>query len=81
MVGKNCRCPRCGERRKEINPNEDVPLSQKNISMNFFDGMNMEQKKEMLMKRSHEHFKKHIRERKEGLLNQAIGEMSKFRKG
>jgi hypothetical protein len=81
FVGKNCLCPRCGQLRKEINPNEEIPLSEKNIEVNFFAGMSVEQKREVLKKRSHEHFNKAIKERKEGLLNKAMSEMRDIKSG
>ena len=37
--------------------------------------MSTEQKREALRKRSHQHFKKEIKERKDGMLNQAMTEM------
>jgi hypothetical protein len=81
LIGKNCRCPRCGQNRKEIDPNVDVPLSEKNIEINKFDGLSVQQKQEVLKKRSHEHFKKNIKERKDGLLNKAMSEMRNIKSG
>jgi hypothetical protein len=81
LVGSNCRCPRCGQMRKEINPNADMPLSEKNIGINFFSSMSAEQKREVLKKRSHEHFNKKIKERKDGLLNKAMSEMRDIKRG
>lgn len=75
LIGKHRECPHCGKERKEINPAEQIPLSQKNLSFNFFNGMSKENQKEILRKRSHEHFKKEIKERKDSLLNQAMSEM------
>lgn len=75
LVGKNAICPHCGKERKEVNANDNVPLSEKNIGVNLFQGMSTEQKREALRKRSHQHFKKEIKERKDGMLNQAMTEM------
>ena len=75
LVGTNAVCPSCGQERKEVNPNKDVPLSEKNIGVNLFQGLSTEQKREALRKRSHQHFKKEIKERKDGMLNQAMTEM------
>lgn len=75
LIGKHKNCPYCGKPRKEINPAEQIPLSEKNICINRFNGANKEQKIEMLKKRSHEHFQKEVKERKDGLLNQAMSEM------
>lgn len=75
LVGSHAVCPSCGKERKEVNPNKDVPLSEKNIGVNLFQGMSTEQKREALRKRSHQHFNKEIKERKDGMLNQAMTEM------
>ena len=42
--------------------------------------MSKERKQEVLKKRSHEHFKKNIEERKEGLMSRAINEMRNMNK-
>lgn len=82
MVGKNCCCPKCGKERQVVkNPDADIPLSQKNIGINHMGSMSMEQRREVLKKRSHEHFKKEIKERKDGLINAAVSEMNDFKKG
>lgn len=81
FVGVNCRCPKCGQERKEINLDADVPLSQKNIGLNRINSMSVEQRREILKKRSHDHFNKEIKERKEHLINSAMSEMNDFRKG
>lgn len=73
LVGEHCKCPKCGKMRK--NPNEDIPLSEKNISVAKFANASPEQKREMLKQRSHEDYEKHVKERKDGLMNQAISEM------
>lgn len=75
LVGKNAACPSCGKERQEINSNKDIPIGEKNIGMNFFPGMNKDRRREELKKRSHAHFNKEIKERKEGMLNQAMTEM------
>lgn len=82
LIGEHCDCPKCGKERKQVdNPDADVPLSQKNVQTNRMGGMSMEQRREVLKKRSHEHFKKEIKERKDGLINAAMSEMNDFRKG
>lgn len=75
VVGEHIQCPKCGLERENINPNKDIPLSEKNIGIGLFAGMSKEQKREVLKKRSHEHFKKNIEEQKEGLISRAINEM------
>lgn len=72
MVGENCACPHCGQMRREINPNEEVPLSEKNISIAKYTMASPEQRREILKKRSHEHYEKEIRPEKEYKLNQAV---------
>lgn len=82
LVGTHCFCPKCGKERQEIkNPDADVPLSQKNIGINSMGAMSMERRREILKKRSHEHFEKEIKERKEGLINSAMSEMKNFKEG
>ena len=80
LVGEHCDCPICGKPREEINPNAEVPLSEKQVTMNFFNGMSKEQKRELLRKRSHDHYESKIKERKDGLIQQAIGEMNNLKK-
>lgn len=80
LVGVNSLCPICGQIREEINPNKSIPLSKKNISISLYNGMSIEQKREVLKKRSHEHFKKEVEERKEGLLSQAKSEFREMNK-
>ena len=75
LIGKHMICPHCGKPRKEVNLAMQIPLSEKNVYVNRFDGASKEQKIEMLKKRSHEHFNKEVKERKDGLLNQAMSEM------
>lgn len=79
LVGEHRDCPHCGKPREELNPNADVPLSEKNVTVNFFDGMSKEQKREVLRKRAHDHFNRSIKERKDGLVNQAISEMKNLK--
>lgn len=80
LLGENAVCPVCGKIREEVSPNSDIPLSEKNVGISLYNGMSVEQKREVLKKRSHEHFKKEIKERKEGLLNQAKTEFSEMSK-
>lgn len=75
LVGEHAICSSCGKIRKKISEGENIPLSEKNISIGRFASSSPEQKREMLKKRSHEDYEKHIKERKDGLLNQAISEM------
>lgn len=80
LVGKNCICLECKKERMLDNPNEKIPIAEKGIVMGTYASMSKEQKREMLQKRSHEHFKKEIKERKDGLLNQAMSEMRNMHK-
>ena len=68
----NAPCPHCGQIREEISDN--TPLSQKNISLGTFTMASPEQKKEMLKKRSHEHYEKEIKPMKEHQLNEAMNQ-------
>ena len=81
LVGEHCNCPICGQLREEIDPNKDIPLSQKNIEIGTYSSMSPEQRREALKKRSHEHFLKNVKERKDGLINAAMKEMSDYKKG
>lgn len=76
LIGKNSICPHCGKERKEVVDN--IPLSEKNISVNLFQGMSVEQKRESLKKRSHQHFNEKIKDKKDGMLNQAMTEMKQM---
>lgn len=78
MVGEHALCPSCGKERKEINPNTEIPLSQKTIGMNFFDGKNIEERREILRKRTHEHFNREIREKKESMISKAKSEFQEL---
>lgn len=80
LVGEHAQCPKCGVEREEINPNKDIPLSEKSVNIGLFNGMSKEQRQEVLKKRSHEHFKRNVEERKEGLMNKAINEMRNMNK-
>ena len=33
LVGEHAACPACGYERVEVNPNDNIPLSQKNTSI------------------------------------------------
>lgn len=79
LVGKHSICPFCGVERKEVV--NDVPLSEKNISVNLFQGTSVEQKREALRNRSHQHFKKEIKDKKDWMLNQAMTEMKNLKIG
>lgn len=74
-------CPKCGEIREEINPNKDIPLSEKNISIGMYSSANKEQKQEMLKKRSHAHYEKEVKPFKEHQLHEAVKQMKELKKG
>lgn len=48
LVGEHIQCPECGVEREEVNPNKDIPLSEKNIGIGLFASMSKEQKQEVL---------------------------------
>ena len=56
LQSNNAPCPRCGQIRKEINPNRDIPISEKNIEIAKYSSASPEQRREILKKRSHDHF-------------------------
>ena len=65
-------CPCCGEIREEINPNKDIPLSQKNIDIAKYSSASPEDKRAMLKKRSHDHYEKEIKPFKEHQLHETV---------
>lgn len=72
LVSNNAPCPCCGEIREEINPYKDVPLSEKNIEIGKYSSASPEDKREMLKKRSHDHFEKEIKPFKEHQLHETV---------
>lgn len=81
LVSKNASCPKCGQRRKEINPNEDIPLSEKSIEIAKYSSSSPDGKKAILKKRSHDHFVKEIKPFKDHQLHTAVENMKKASKG
>lgn len=75
LVGEHRECPKCGKVREYVNPAADMTLSEKNIEIGRYSAASAEQKREMLKQRSHDHFNKKVKERKDHLMNQAITEM------
>lgn len=76
LIGEHAICPVCGNIRKEINSGEEIPLSQKNISANLFNSMSTDEKREVLRKRTHEHFNKFIKDKKDTLIHSAAKEFA-----
>ena len=74
-------CPYCGQLREEVNANTNIPLSEKNISIGIYSSASPEQRREMLKKRSHEHFEKEIKPFKEHQLHETINKFKKASKG
>nr|DAI70574.1 MAG TPA: type-2 restriction enzyme [Caudoviricetes sp.] len=72
LVSNNAPCPCCGEIREEINPYKDIPLSEKNIEIGKYSSASPEDKREMLKKRSHDHFEKEIKPFKEHQLHETV---------
>ena len=72
LVSNNAPCPSCGQIREEINPNKDIPLSEKNIGIGKYTMSSPEARREMLKKRSHEHFEKEVKPFKEHQLHEAV---------
>lgn len=80
LIGEHAACPSCGKIREYVNPQADVPLSEKNVNFGQYSSASTEQKREILRQRSHEHFEKKVKERKDYLMNKAIGEMKSLGK-
>ncbi len=72
LVGKHADCPVCGRERKEVNPNANIKLSEKNVGILKFSTASAEGKREMLKRRSHDHYEKEIRPIKEEKLRKAV---------
>ena len=72
LVGKNAACPCCGKERREVNANNQIPLSEKNISLAKYTMASPEGRREILKKRSHEHYEKEIRPIKEEKLRKTV---------
>lgn len=72
MVSNNAPCPKCGKIRREINENANIPISEKNISIAEYSSLSPEDKKTVLKKRSHEHYKKEIKPLKEHKIQEAV---------
>lgn len=73
-------CPCCGEMREEINENEKIPFSNKNINIGTYTNASPEQRKEMLKRRSHEHFERKIKPFKEHKLHETINKFKEASK-
>jgi hypothetical protein len=72
LLSNNAPCPSCGKIREEINLNQNIPLSEKNIDIGRYSSASPEDKKNILKKRSHEHFEKEIKPFKEFKLQDTI---------
>jgi uncharacterized Zn finger protein (UPF0148 family) len=72
LVGKGAACPVCGNLRREINPNENISPAEKNLTLAKYSMSSPEGRREILKKRSHDHFEKEIRPQKEEKLRQTI---------
>jgi hypothetical protein len=72
LQSNNAPCPCCGQIREEINPNKDIPLSQKNIDIAKYSSASPQDKREMLKKRSHDHYEKEIKPFKEHQLHETV---------
>lgn len=65
-------CPQCGNKREEINDNENIPIDEKNVAIGEYTAASPEQRREMLKKRSHDHFVKEIQPEKEHKLHELV---------
>lgn len=66
-------CSKCKSKMKNLT--ENVPLSEKNIQIGKIASMSKEDRNKVLKKRSTEHFKSNIKEKKDHLMNTAMKEM------
>lgn len=81
VIGAHAACPDCGQKRKRYNKNENMPLSEKGaVSILRFNSASTEDKREILRKRSREHFQKEVKEKKDHLMNKAMTEMKNLGK-
>lgn len=80
LVGEHCNCPVCGKEREEVNPNIDVPLSEKGVNIGQYSSMSATERRESLRKRSHEHFNKEIKERRDDMQSQVKSEWREYNK-
>lgn len=71
LVSDDAACPVCGREREELNDNEDIPLSEKTVDIGRYTNASPEQRREILKRRSHEHFLREVRPRKEHMLEEA----------
>lgn len=81
LQSNNAPCPCCGQIRKEINPYKDIPLSEKNIGIAKYSSASPEQRREMLKKRSHDHYEKEIKPFKEHQLHETVKQFKDASKG
>lgn len=72
LVSEHEECPKCGCKRTIINEAENIPIGEKNVGIGEYTGASAETKREMLKRRSHEHYEKHIKERKEYMIHEAV---------
>lgn len=77
LVSDKAPCPKCGEIRKEVSDN--TPLTQKNIYIGNYQMASPEQKREILKKRSHEHYEKEIKPFKEHQLHEAMSQFKSIK--
>lgn len=72
LQSNNAPCPKCGKIREEFNENEEIPLSEKNIDIGKYSSVSKQEQKEILKKRSHEHYLKEVKPFKDHQLGEAI---------
>ena len=77
LLSDKAPCPVCGKIRKELANN--VPLSEKKIRIGSYNMASPEQRREILKKRSHEHYEKEIKPFKEHQLNEAVSQFKSIK--
>lgn len=81
FVSEDAPCPKCGQLREELNPNESLSPQEKGVSMGMYSSQSKEGRTEMLKKRAHDHFEKEVKPFKEHQINEAVKNMQDYKKG
>ena len=68
----NAPCPECGEIREEEDLNVNVPLSEKNVEIGKNSSASPDQKRDILKKRSHDHYEREIKPLKEYKVQETV---------
>lgn len=75
LLSNNAVCPKCGNIRDEVADDNKVDL--KSLNIGKYSSSSLEEKRNMLKKRSHDHFNKEIKEYKNHQLNEVMNQFKK----